>query len=443
MSTYTFSGFILEYDLLDNPIYAGATTLASVFSAEASTTASYSVVFSEPNALPSVDIASETSEVLVDGVSLNENAFFSQAGDEELLGEIVWDDNGTSRTSVIYVLYDDATGRDYVFQIGGDALPIISSTAAFNDLLADITAIGVATGDLAPGVEFDLALSPYASFSAASDFNGAPEAEAFEGGSSNDVIDGNSGNDTLDGGAGDDLIDGGADNDRIVGGEGADTLNGDAGNDVLIDRSLDANVVNGGLGEDRVVTGGGADIVSGGADRDVIKTFGGADSINGDDGNDVILSGTENDTVFGGAGDDVIKTSLGDDYVDGGDGNDIIFTWRGDDTAIGGAGDDTIRGDFDDDIIEGGSGNDRLVGAPGRDTFIFRDGFDEDRILDFRSGSDLMDFTNHTGVSGLGDLSISQVGTNVVITDGAGGRIVLAETDILDIDASDFVFDIV
>lgn len=269
---------------------------------------------------------------------------------------------------------------------------------------------------------------------------GGADNDRLIGGNRADELFGDAGNDTVSGGAWHDSVNGGGGNDRLIGGEGADTLNGDAGNDVLIDRSVDANLINGGTGEDRVVTGGGADTVNGGDDRDVIKTAGGDDSIDGGDGDDVILFGTENDTVFGGDGDDVIKTSTGDDFVDGGDGNDIIFTWRGDDTAIGGAGDDTIRGDFDDDIIEGGSGNDRLVGAPGRDTFIFRDGFDEDRILDFRNGSDLLDFSNHTGVSGLGDLSISQVSTNVVITDGAGGRVVLADTDILDIGVEDFVF---
>ncbi len=99
-----------------------------------------------------------------------------------------------------------------------------------------------------------------------------------------------------------------------------------------------------------------------------------------------------------------------------------------------------IRGDFDDDIIEGGPGTDRLIGAPGRDTFVFRDGFEEDRILDFTDGSDLMDFGQHTGVADINDLSISQVSTSVVIVDGLGGRIVLASTDISEISEADFIF---
>ena len=248
------------------------------------------------------------------------------------------------------------------------------------------------------------------------------------------------GDDRLYGDEGNDTLNGGSGNDRLIGGEGVDTLNGGEGNDVLIDRAGVENTLNGGAGEDRIVTSSGADFVTGGSDRDVIKTFGGADVIYGDEGNDVILSGTENDTVYGGDGDDVIKTSLGDDYVEGGDGNDIIYTWRGNDTAIGGAGDDTIRGDFDDDTIEGGAGNDRLIGAPGRDTFVFREGFEEDRILDFWDGSDLLDFSQHTGVESYDDLSISQVSSHVVITDGLGGRVVLADTDIANISEADFVF---
>ena len=262
------------------------------------------------------------------------------------------------------------------------------------------------------------------------------------GGDDDDTMSGVGGNDTLLGGDGNDLLNGGLNNDRLLGGEGVDTLNGGDGDDVLIDRVGATNTFNGGAGEDRVVSGDGIDIVSGGSERDVIKTYGGADEINGDGGDDVILSGDGHDIVYGGDNDDVIKTGLGNDTVYGGEGNDIIYGWRGDDELYGGAGDDVIRGDFDGDIIEGGAGNDRLVGAPGRDTFIFRDGFEEDRILDFTDRSDLLDFSQHTGVGSIDDLSITQVSTNVVITDGLGGRVVLADTDIADISETDFIFSI-
>ena len=274
------------------------------------------------------------------------------------------------------------------------------------------------------------------------DLQGSMASDVLTGNSGDNVVIGASGNDVIYGGDGNDLLNGGLNNDRLLGGEGVDTLNGGDGDDVLIDRVGATNTFNGGAGEDRVVSGDGIDIVSGGSERDVIKTYGGADEINGDGGDDVILSGDGHDIVYGGDNDDVIKTGLGNDTVYGGEGNDIIYGWRGDDELYGGAGDDVIRGDFDGDIIEGGAGNDRLVGAPGRDTFIFRDGFEEDRILDFTDRSDLLDFSQHTGVGSIDDLSITQVSTNVVITDGDGGRVVLANTDIADISETDFIFSI-
>jgi hypothetical protein len=47
---------------------------------------------------------------------------------------------------------------------------------------------------------------------------------------------------------------------------------------------------------------------------------------------------------------------------------------------------------------------------------------------------------SHGGISGFGDLSISQNGLDVVINHGGNNEVTLQNTSILDIDATDFVF---
>ena len=80
MTTYTFSGFIMGYDEFDDPVYQSTTELSLVFSEGASTITTYSVVGTPlPNELPFVDVNSEASDVIVDGISLNENPYFSQS----------------------------------------------------------------------------------------------------------------------------------------------------------------------------------------------------------------------------------------------------------------------------------------------------------------------------------------------------------------------------
>lgn len=192
-----------------------------------------------------------------------------------------------------------------------------------------------------------------------------------------------------------------------------------------------------------------ADRIAGTDAADLIRTFGGDDVVLGRDGadqidlgtgDDIVLSGDGDDRIAGGDGPDVIKAGNGADSLDGGAGADFLSGWRGEDTLTGGDGDDILRGDFDADIIEGGAGNDRIVAGPGRDTIVFRDGFDEDRLLDFHIVSDRLDFSNHSGVDGLEDLDIREIGGSTVISDGGGGRIVLAGVAAEDIDAGNTLF---
>lgn len=91
-------------------------------------------------------------------------------------------------------------------------------------------------------------------------------------------------------------------------------------------------------------------------------------------------------------------------------------------------------------MIEGGPGSDRIVGGPGRDRFVFRDGFGEDRILDWNTHTEKLDFSGHAGVTGFADLRIVAVAGSTVIRDPDGNRLVLADVDAATVSEGDFIF---
>lgn len=226
---------------------------------------------------------------------------------------------------------------------------------------------------------------------------------------------------------------------RLVGTAAGETLTGGAGDDVITGGGGHDRLI-GGLGDDRL-TGGPAPVrVEGGEGRDTVTTGDGSDRIDGGAGDDRLASGRGNDRVLAGAGNDHVHGFDGDDILSGQDGADRLIGWRGRDRLDGGAGNDTIQGDFDDDRIEGGAGDDRLSGGAGRDVFVFRAGFGEDRVTDFAPLADRLDFAAHSGVAGLADLALSQAGSAVVVSDGDGGRLVLAGLSLAEIDAGVFLF---
>ena len=83
-----------------------------------------------------------------------------------------------------------------------------------------------------------------------------------------------------------------------------------------------------------------------------------------------------------------------------------------------------------------------MIGSSGADSFVFNEGFGQDDVADYVDGSDRLDFTLHAGVTGLGDLQITQSGGNAVITLAAGGtdQITLLNVSSGVIDAGDFDF---
>jgi len=84
--------------------------------------------------------------------------------------------------------------------------------------------------------------------------------------------------------------------------------------------------------------------------------------------------------------------------INGGSGNDVLNGTPFSDTLNGNGGNDTLNGGAGNDSLVGGSGSDWLTGGTGNDHFIFNarsDGMDH--IVDFTSGSDVLDFLHGSG----------------------------------------------
>ncbi len=230
------------------------------------------------------------------------------------------------------------------------------------------------------------------------------------GAAGNDTIIGGSGNDVILGDAGNDVLSGGAGNDTIIGGADDDSFDGGDGNDVFfVGESLDV-VTDGGAGFDKVVVSNGSGItLNAGSWINVER-------INGNTGADTIdATGLATGITLSGAG--------GADTLIGGDGDDTLFGGTEDDDLNGGAGNDAVYGSSGLDRIDGGIGNDTLFGGADADVFTFNDAaFGVDIIRDFAAGVDTLEFNMAaTGVTGLGDLNLAQVGGDTVVTVIGGG----------------------
>ena len=105
----------------------------------------------------------------------------------------------------------------------------------------------------------------------------------------------------------------------------------------------------------------------------------------------------------------IIGTNKGEE-IPGTEFNDYIVGKNGKDTLTGLGGDDLILGGNGKDIIDGGPGSDELWGDNGKDTFIFKPGYGEDKIFDFKRKEivelgeftevpDITDFELDSGVS--------------------------------------------
>jgi Ca2+-binding RTX toxin-like protein len=261
------------------------------------------------------------------------------------------------------------------------------------------------------------------------DASGAPSALFLFGNEGNDNLSGGDGADTVLGGNGNDTLDGGFGNDILQGGAGNDVFFGGAGDDLIYVGEAGDVVEDGGSGFDRVLINNAAGLSIN------VGAWQGVERIVGFTGNDFIdaTGATEGMTFALGAGNDTLMGGAGRDTVYAGVGNDSVEGAEGDDALIGGTG---------DDVLTGGAGNDFLLGGTGADVFVFADGFGVDVIRDFADGTDVIDVSMHTGISGMSDLVFQQSGSNTVITlaDSGPDQITVMNVTAAALTVEDFIF---
>ncbi|UWQ51897.1 hypothetical protein K3720_18930 (plasmid) [Leisingera caerulea] len=176
-------------------------------------------------------------------------------------------------------------------------------------------------------------------------------------------------------------------------------------------------------GDPNLVTGNAQDnTLHGTAETDIIKGLEGQDMLAGYGSRDRLRGGKDEDTV------------------DGGGGKDKVFGGGGADTVYGGGNSDVLKGGGGKDLLDGGNGDDQITGGGGSDTFVFTAGHGQDTVLDFTSGTDVID------LSGLGqsansysDLEISSQGGSALIDTGEG-TILLQGLQVSELGADDFLF---
>ncbi|QJQ33816.1 hypothetical protein GV829_14230 [Sphingomonas lacunae] len=103
-----------------------------------------------------------------------------------------------------------------------------------------------------------------------------------------------------------------------------------------------------------------------------------------------LTGSSRKDVLVGDAGDDELFGKGGNDHLSGGSGDDLLEGGKGSDMLFGGEGNDMLFGGKGMDYLDGGAGADILVGGKGSDTFVFGD---DDLVLDFKSGEDLIDLS--------------------------------------------------
>ena len=269
----------------------------------------------------------------------------------------------------------------------------------------------------------------------------------IQGTNSSETINGTAGGETIFGYGGNDVLNGMDGNDALVGGSGNDTLTGGAGADFFI---FDGR----GFGIDTITDLGASDridlralnIGSFAQLTPFLSQVGSDVHINFSWGNGVerivianrqIAKITATNFLFNTSNDPlIISGTSGADTLFGGAGADQIFGGSGNDSLVGGAGNDVLNGGSGKDILRGGSGNDR---------FLYDDrGFGIDTIMDFATGDRIDLNALHVGEISQLTPFMSQVGSDVQINLSWGNaveRIIVANKQIADITAANFLFD--
>lgn len=191
--------------------------------------------------------------------------------------------------------------------------------------------------------------------------------------------------------------------------------------------------VEGGAGDDRMRGGDQEDLFIGGTGSDQLNGRGGEDELSGLNGNDTLNGGDGDDRLVGGNGNDHLRGGADDDTLLGGNNNDTLRGGRGEDALSGGAGADSLSG---------GRGDDMLTGNGGADIFVFGRNAGNDRVTDYRDGSDMLDFSAFgTNFSAISAATTDRRGNAYIDLAELGGEgFIRIDNAAGDLDASDFLF---
>ena len=420
------------------------------------------------------------------------NSLYGGAGDDELFG-LGGDDwlEGEGGDDLL----NGGAGDDFL--LGGSGYDIASYADEFAGVLVDLSVVGIqdtagSGNDLLQSIE-GLIGSQHDDWLIGNAVNnqlyGGLGQDQLFGGAGADILVGEDGNDNLFGGSGNDVLSGGdgidwanymletsgvhvnltTENGQNTIGAGLDTLigienvAGTSFNDVLIGNS----------GPNRLESYAGNDVLSGGTGADVLMAGAGNDSLNGGLGNDVLEGGTGVDwalyntglnagvtidlfteTQNTGAGgidtlrdiENVMGTIYGDSLTGndsanelrGEGGSDWIWGNGGNDVVNGGSGDDAIAGGAGADDIIGGSGNDHMWGGTSADDFKFSNGWGNDWIWDFQSGSDQIDLSGVSGLNSVNQLDVTNTENGALYSYG-GQSILLVGVSALSVQTTDFI----
>lgn len=121
----------------------------------------------------------------------------------------------------------------------------------------------------------------------------------------------------------------------------------------------------------------------------------------------------------------------------GSKGSDTFTGFDKDDTLHGDNGNDRLKGGSGDDTIWGDAGNDQLGGGGGADTFAFKADHGHDKIIDFKAGTDVVDFGNVFATFDDVQEAASKVKAGVLI-EYDGGSVLLQDVKLGALTAGDF-----
>jgi len=100
---------------------------------------------------------------------------------------------------------------------------------------------------------------------------------------------------------------------------------------------------------------------------------------------------------------------------------------------------DTLVGNSGNNVLAGGTGNDILTGGAGQNTFVFKAGFGQDIVTDFKAGSDVVELHDGLFADAAAALAAATTsGSNTIIHVDAANFITLQNVAVADLHQNDF-----